>query len=132
MANGGTCNVSSVSVADGLPIGILPTPVLTNAVFLGWFTSADGGSQMDEAMIVTQSTTLYAHWLPQTLDGQWMLMCRYGLQQARSIHGCRYSIQQRKWVIQRRGAGDWRQDEHLDHGHGFWGGYDVVLVKDLM
>lgn len=68
VANGGTCNVSSVSVADGLPIGILPTPVLTNAVFLGWFTSADGGSQMDEAMIVTQSTTLYAHWLPQTLD----------------------------------------------------------------
>lgn len=68
VANGGTCNVSSVSVADGLPIGILPTPVLTNAVFLGWFTSADGGSQMDEAMIVTQSTKLYAHWLPQTLN----------------------------------------------------------------
>ena len=68
VANGGTCDVTSVSVADGSSIGMLPAPVLTNAVFLGWFTSANGGSRMDEAMIVTQSTTLYAHWLPQTLD----------------------------------------------------------------
>ncbi len=44
--------------------GYMVTPVRKNYKFLGWFTSAVGGTQIKESDIVniTSDTTLYAHW----------------------------------------------------------------------
>ena len=64
-ANGGTCEMATLDVRDGSSVGALPVPTWGNAVFLGWFTEAEGGARVDESLIVTESTTLYAHWLTE-------------------------------------------------------------------
>ena len=62
-ANGGTCSTVSMSVEGGTAIGALPVPTKQNAVFLGWFTSAEGGDRVDSSTIIVVGKTLYAHWL---------------------------------------------------------------------
>ena len=61
-ANGGTCETPSLDVRDGTSVDALPIPTWGNAVFLGWFTEAEGGEQVQ---IVTAPTTLHAHWLTE-------------------------------------------------------------------
>ena len=61
-ANGGICETASLDVMDGTSVDALPTPTWGNAVFLGWFTEAEGGEQV---LIVTEPTTLHAHWLTE-------------------------------------------------------------------
>ena len=63
--NGGTCETSSLSVLEGLSIGVLPEPTRDNAVFLGWFTEAEGGDEINESMVVAAPMTIYAHWLTE-------------------------------------------------------------------
>ncbi len=64
-ANGGTCETVSLDVRDGSSVGALPVPTWGNAVFLGWFTEAEGGVRVDESLIVTEPITLHAHWLTE-------------------------------------------------------------------
>ena len=64
-ANGGTCEPGAVTVEHGSPIEELPTPFRANAVFLGWFTEVDGGTRVEESLIVTEAITFYAHWLTE-------------------------------------------------------------------
>ncbi len=55
----------------------LPTPVREGYQFLGWYTAAEGGTQISEGAEVTNLTdhALYAHWQAEsisvTLDYQW-------------------------------------------------------------
>ena len=65
-ANGGTVGTSSVTRNYGVSIGSLPTPSRTGHTFLGWYTSASGGSRVYESDAVTSSRTLYAHWQANT------------------------------------------------------------------
>ncbi len=46
--------------------GALPTPTRTGYGFDGWFTAADGGTQVTDATVVkiTSAQVLYAHWTP--------------------------------------------------------------------
>ena len=44
----------------------LETPSLDYYTFVGWFTAKDGGDQISVGSIVSDHTTLYAHWTPNT------------------------------------------------------------------
>ena len=63
-ANGGIVPIASKEVVKGNTYGELPQPVREGYTFSGWFTSADGGEQVNESTVValTENRTLYAHW----------------------------------------------------------------------
>ena len=67
-ANGGTPATSSKTVTYGSTYGTLPTPTRTETgytyTFDGWFTKANGGTQIQPstAVSITSAQTLYAHW----------------------------------------------------------------------
>ncbi|MCI8554977.1 MAG: InlB B-repeat-containing protein [Clostridia bacterium] len=42
--------------------GSLPTPTRTGYKFLGWYTSASGGTKIYTSTVVESETILYAHW----------------------------------------------------------------------
>ena len=65
-ANGGSVGTSSMTRNYGVSLGSLPTPSRTGHTFLGWYTSASGGSRVYESDAVTSSRTLYAHWQANT------------------------------------------------------------------
>ena len=63
-ANGGTVNKKSMGVLSEANYGALPSAKRVGYKFVGWFTSANGGSQKKSTSIVTttKDTTLYAQW----------------------------------------------------------------------
>lgn len=65
-ANGGeiTEEDATMTVYYGQNYGVLPTPQRQYHSFLGWYTAAEGGSQITEENIVNvlANQTLYAHW----------------------------------------------------------------------
>ena len=61
-ANGGTVTPASREIAPGSAIGQLPTPEYTRHEFAGWYTAADGGTQVDANTTFNTSTPIYAHW----------------------------------------------------------------------
>ena len=63
-ANGGTVLELTRGVDDGTSVGPLPMPTRVGYAFDGWWTEANGGSQMSEATCVTDDVTVYAHWTP--------------------------------------------------------------------
>ena len=62
--NNGGSGCSSKDVSYGLNYGDLCTPVKNKYIFMGWYTSLNGGEKVDTNTKVTNSTnhTLYAHW----------------------------------------------------------------------
>lgn len=62
-ANGGECSELSREIIVGESIGTLPEPTKENCVFAGWFTDATDGVQIDADTVITEATTVYAHWL---------------------------------------------------------------------
>lgn len=68
-ANGGTVSTSSKTLQYGDAFGTLPTPKRDGHRFLGWYTSATGGTKVSEATkIGAENTTIYAHWEAYTLS----------------------------------------------------------------
>lgn len=63
-ANGGNVDQATKTFYIGQPYGTLPTPTKPYNTFKGWYTAADGGSQVTSDTIVEINTnqTLYAHW----------------------------------------------------------------------
>lgn len=62
-ANGGLVNPSSKNYEYGGTYTPLPTPTRAGFEFVGWFTSADGGTKIEQTTAVTaQDRTFYAHW----------------------------------------------------------------------
>ncbi len=66
-ANGGTCATANREVSYDAAYGELPTATLADNKFVGWFTAAEGGTQITAETIVkiTKNTTLYAQWTPK-------------------------------------------------------------------
>ena len=60
--NDGTGDTTIRLVPYGEAVGTLPTPVRAHATFDGWFTAADGGTQVTGTETVTVDVTYYAHW----------------------------------------------------------------------
>ncbi|MBQ6010155.1 MAG: leucine-rich repeat protein, partial [Kiritimatiellae bacterium] len=61
-ANGGTINEATISAVSDNAIGTLPEPTRSGHLFLGWFTAAEGGTQVTADTVVTADMTLYAQW----------------------------------------------------------------------
>ena len=63
-ANGGYVSPSSKTVTYGSTYGTLATPTRTGYTFLGWYTSATGGSRVLSTTEVTrhENHTIYARW----------------------------------------------------------------------
>ena len=65
-AQGGTLSGNTISVFDGYAVGALPVPAWNGAglkLFVGWFTSAEGGTRVTSETIADAGlTVLYAHW----------------------------------------------------------------------
>ncbi|MBR6586920.1 MAG: InlB B-repeat-containing protein, partial [Kiritimatiellae bacterium] len=66
-ANGGQMDVTSKVYHTGEKYAELPVPEYSGKVFLGWFTSAEGGTHLDaESYVRSGVTTLYAHWIDES------------------------------------------------------------------
>ena len=65
-APGGTYNadadVTLYAQWEDPAAGALAVPTRSGYAFEGWFTAADGGTQVTESTTVTASQTVYAHW----------------------------------------------------------------------
>ena len=61
---GGICEAKKLSVVPGRAYGALPPASREGYVFQGWFTAAEGGSQVtaDTKVRSKKNHTLYAHW----------------------------------------------------------------------
>ena len=68
-AQGGSVTPAGKSVTYGQPYGALPVPERPGYRFDGWFTAADGGTQVtaETVVAVTAAQTLYAHWTVQSI-----------------------------------------------------------------
>lgn len=62
-ANGGS-DVKSMTRSEGAPLGALPSSSRTGYTFAGWFTAAQGGTEVSPLMPVTDDATFFAHWTP--------------------------------------------------------------------
>lgn len=67
-ANGGSVSPTSITVSANGTYSGLPTPSRTGYNFLGWFTSASGGTQKSNGSGLASNInhTLYAHWSAKT------------------------------------------------------------------
>lgn len=65
-ANGGSAVSTENRVYYGQTYGELPVPTRANHGFIGWFTEANGGTQITADSIVSAHVNqkLYAHWAP--------------------------------------------------------------------
>ena len=62
-ANGGTVSPTSKSVTFNTAYGTLPVPTRAGYIFIGWYTTKDGGSQVTSATkMTTEGTEIFAHW----------------------------------------------------------------------
>lgn len=61
--NGGTPSVASMQTRANGTLATLPTATYdATHTFVGWFTQATGGTQIDSTTVFTADTTVYAHW----------------------------------------------------------------------
>lgn len=69
-ANGGTVGTSTKTVTYGEMYGELPTPTLTDMIFIGWYTTKTGGTRIISTSVSQniKDTTLYAHWSTTSVD----------------------------------------------------------------
>lgn len=65
--NNGGSGCTSKKVTSGNAWGRLCTPTRTNYDFLGWYTSATGGTKISPTSVATKDQTVYAHWENVTL-----------------------------------------------------------------
>ena len=61
-ANGGTPSESKKYIEYNQVVGTLPTPTRKDYIFDGWYTEIDGGVEINENTIITDSIEFYAHW----------------------------------------------------------------------
>ena len=61
-ANGGSVSPDSKEFATGTAIGELPIPTYRLHTFIGWYTAAEGGTQVTDNTVFNTDDTIYAHW----------------------------------------------------------------------
>lgn len=71
-ANGGTTEATTMAYSEGAFIGELPAAYRDGYTLAGWFTTADGGTQISQTTKVTNNITYYAHWTPKQYDITYM------------------------------------------------------------
>lgn len=64
----GVTDPESVTVSSGETLGErLPSLTREGYTFLGWFTNAEGGDQVMANTVITESRTLFAHWVQNAI-----------------------------------------------------------------
>lgn len=61
-AGEGTVDPASAQTTTGRKLAELPTPVYADHNFDGWFTEAEGGTEVTTDTVFTADTTIYAHY----------------------------------------------------------------------
>ena len=61
-ANGGSVSPATRTVTNGVAVGDLPSATRSGFMLEGWFTAANGGTQILASTKVTANVTYYAHW----------------------------------------------------------------------
>ena len=61
-ANGGSVSSATRTVTSGAAVGTLPDATRSGYTFDGWFTSANGGTEITSSTKVTANVIYYAHW----------------------------------------------------------------------
>jgi uncharacterized repeat protein (TIGR02543 family) len=61
-ANGGTVSPASAKTDIADKLASLPIPSKDNCSFDGWYTAAEGGTQVTADTVFAKDTTIYAHW----------------------------------------------------------------------
>lgn len=86
-ANGGTVSTANKNVTYDSTYGTLPTPQRTYYTFLGWYTSASGGTKITSSSKVSTAKehTLYARWK----ENEWVYVDKL----PSSITSSKYEIQ---------------------------------------
>ncbi|MBQ4471172.1 MAG: InlB B-repeat-containing protein [Kiritimatiellae bacterium] len=65
-ACGGSVETEDFSIEYEDAVGELPVPTWEGREFLGWFTAAEGGDQVDAGLQITDAVSLFAHWRKYT------------------------------------------------------------------
>lgn len=60
--NGGAVCEDAKEIEEGTSLGVLPVPTLDGYDFVGWFTAAEDGEQVDATTVPDGDATYYAHW----------------------------------------------------------------------
>ena len=63
---GGSVDSEDFSIEYEDTVGELPVPTWEGREFLGWFTAAEGGEQVDAELQVSDAVSLFAHWRKYT------------------------------------------------------------------
>lgn len=72
--NGGASGHNqSITVAGGTKIGKIPSASYMGHFFEGWYTDPEGGYRVDENLVITGNTTLYARFTPLKYEINLML-----------------------------------------------------------
>ena len=62
-ANGGTVSPTTKSVTFNTEYGTLPIPTRAGYIFIGWYTSDNGGTQVSSTTkMTTEGAEIFAHW----------------------------------------------------------------------
>ena len=69
-ANGGSCEISSITVKNGTEYAKLPAVSRAGSVFKGWFTEPEGGMKVENTTIVNlvSDQVLYAQFIEDVLE----------------------------------------------------------------
>lgn len=57
-----TSNITLYAIYSSAQVGTLPTPSRTQCIYVGWYTSIDGGSSVSNSTQFSSSTTIYARY----------------------------------------------------------------------
>lgn len=68
-ANGGTVNPTTMATEINGKLSNLPTPIRSGYRFRGWYTAANGGTQITTDTIFTSDSTVYAQWSKANSNG---------------------------------------------------------------
>lgn len=71
-ANGGTVSEKERQLSGNSAYGQLPSATRDYYSFDGWYTSANGGSQVSASTVISAHTTIYAHWTEKPVS-DWIL-----------------------------------------------------------
>lgn len=64
----GGSNVTFTAQWTNPKAGSLPNATRSGYTFDGWYTAASGGTEVTDSTVISQNTTIYAHWTPVIPD----------------------------------------------------------------
>ena len=64
----GGSNVTFTAQWTNPKAGSLPNATRSGYTFDGWYTAASGGTKVTDSTVISQNTTIYAHWTPLSPD----------------------------------------------------------------